>query len=338
MMQPAARTVAHRHLFILLVGAASAWAEELSLRAGRGRTLLSAGRGLGSLGVQRRGSAAARHSGRGGGGSSSSSSISGGADATQQQRGPVSADFFEDPQVYVGELPASSGSCHAKCVWECEHSECSNKCKPNCQAPKCMTACQEPQVSECQQICEDPKCAVICPSGQQCERGGCPGCHTVCGEPRCRLDCGRGRFCRSTCADPVCSWACEQAGECQEPRCSMKCETPPSCGASAAQSHGPTLHEVYAGAGDGTLDATRGHAVEFAGREVAWQGLAKVQAGTLLRGPLHPEGPLPPTPVQRAEVAKPMEMAKSADEWCAPPCACEQRVKAGEIRIPETPC
>lgn len=298
-------------------------------RAGRSKTLLFAGHALdsdGSFGGQRGGNVAAHGS--------------------SLRRGPRSADFFEDPHVSVGELAAtsSSSSCNPKCVWECEHSDCNTKCRPSCQAPKCMTACEQPKVSECRQICEDPKCAVICPSGQ-CERDDCPGCHTVCGEPRCRLDCGRGRFCRSTCADPVCSWVCEP-GECQEPRCSMRCETSSSCNLTPA---GPTLHEVYAGRDENALDAAVGHAVEFAGREVAWQGLAKVQAGSLLRGPLGPASPLPPGSALRFPTAQPMPVAKPADRACASFCSqgdpvppttpCECKIEAtAEIRIPEVPC
>lgn len=234
----------------------------------------------------------------------------------KDSRGPRGPEFFDDPPVGADANPqenlqgkrVANMSCHPTCSWTCSTSQCNAKCKPICKAPMCMTACQKPRISECRQVCKDPHCVVVCPPGPttQCETGACPTCQTVCGKPDCKLDCGQGRLCKSTCADPVCAWQCDRES-CPEPECKLNCDQPKFCGFVTPQ---PTLHEVYAGQGKDTLDGHENPAAEYAGRELAWNGLAKVPVNQLISGAASPTGPLMAVPPQVSVGAQPMEGAQ----------------------------
>lgn len=203
-------------------------------------------------------------------------------DVDGQAAAEVAGAWWEQPDKAQPVDPLPERRCHPRCLWQCDKSECDKTCTPVCQAPVCTTACRSPLASECRQVCDAGDCAVVCPGRDEasrgCSAGHCPGCQTLCSKPRCRTDCGQHSFCNSTCADPVCSWQCENA-TCPEPVCRLTCDGPKICGLAPS---GANLHGVYAAAmtgglgDDGTLDARRGLGAAYAGKEITWRGLANV--------------------------------------------------------------
>jgi len=227
-------------------------------------------------------------------------------------RGPLEPEFFNDPPVGASGNPSEylhpvDKHCHPRCSWTCSEPKCNSNCTSVCQAPMCMTACEKPRLSKCRQVCKDPHCAVVCPPGAstQCASGACPDCQVICGDPDCHIDCGQGRVCRSTCADPVCSWRCDK-GTCPEPDCQLNCDTPKFCGLVTPK---PTLQDVYAGNDVEALHGRRIPAAEYVGRELGWEGFAKVPSNRLVSGGLPPTGPLMAVAAQPSVGALPMQGA-----------------------------
>mmetsp|Transcript_52498 Transcript_52498/g.170512 ORF Transcript_52498/g.170512 Transcript_52498/m.170512 type:complete len:375 (+) Transcript_52498:102-1226(+) len=233
---------------------------------------------------------------------------------------PRSPEFFAEssddvmPGTFQG--VAKQKSCTPECTWACAKPECQAKCKPICRAPVCQTACRKPDPADCKQVCEKHECSVHCKPGKfvQCETGSCPDCETVCQKPKCRLDCGHGgkdhgHLCRSTCADPQCAWDCVAAA-CPEPDCKMTCGAPKFCGMAKPP---PTLHEVYAGHDDNTLDTRNRVDAQYANREVVQEQLASVPVNGLVSGSapvgwaLQPVGPLPVGGAQPMDGALPLD-------------------------------
>lgn len=199
-------------------------------------------------------------------------------------------DELPNPELDVRPKPVfnSTPHCHPKCKWDCTSGaqDCTRNCKHVCKAPVCRTDCGKPDLSKCVRHCEDPQCAVVCPeSPEPCAAGDCPQCETVCGQPNCTMDCGHGQglHCQTVCATPSCAFECH-AEACPEPNCKLVCEQPAQEGC-LNKKNDVNLHMIYAGHGP-LMDAVT---AQYAGREVAWQGLAKPI------GPL--EGPIMPEPV-----------------------------------------